>query len=632
MIITMREYEIMKKIRDNITPVSAELLCNSLDISQRTLRYEVSILNGAAKEQFILSGSQGYYISSEIDLTDLFGEIEIEDFEHGVNWMCIKILDKGDLSVSDLEERFLKSTSAVRNALKKIEEEMSRFDLHLEKKGNNLRVLGKESDQRRMIMHAFFFDNKTEGRVDENTERYFHAIVPDITQELIEETMAEQQLEIGDIYLRNIVLLIAVSVERIRQGHEMEDIETEADCLTEIERSFIDSVAEKIQKFANIAISMPERNFLAQSVLGLLCAENATEKAEYIAGYNQSTFRKILTEALQSTFSHYHITCDYSKIMDSFALHVFYLLARVQTNSFFKNDITGALQHTHPVVYEASIYLASKLENNFQIKIPKEEIGLLALYVGPLMEREWDERRIHVILVCPQYNGIREMLCRKLKLFFEAQLIIKKTVSSYEQIELDEEYDFIISVIERQKSLKNIVYVTPLMGANEFEKIEKKMAKILKKKGMEELERCFRSYLKKQHFFYNEPYRTGTEVLSFLAKKLTEEDAVPEGYLEDVIKREKLASTAFFNQVAVPHALEMKAKETNLLYYYSKEPIEWFGNSVHLVLLLASKGYDQEFSKLYGILFDVILEEEMCLKIQKCQTYEELMKFILDRV
>ena len=630
--ISARQYKIIQILRENVVPVSGELLCHRLGVSARTLRYEISSLNSLAGCRFIRSGSQGYYINAELDSSDIFDSIQIVDFENGINWMCIKILDKGELSVYDLEEYFSKSTSAILNALPGIEKLMRRFDLKLVKKGQRLRVEGRESDQRRLIMHSFFFNGGVDDSFEEDTDRYFHLLVPDVIHDLVDEVLEQQNIQIDDIYRRNVVLIIAVTLERIRQRHPIEMTPVFPEGSLETEKRFIDEVLEKAGKLAAIEISDDERRFLYQSVLALIRMDERRAGGSYIGGRGEEEFRKVLTEILNDTFAHFHIQCEYQGIIDSFVLHVFYLIVRYRTNSFFRNDITSSLRHSHPFVYEVSVYLASRLEEEFQIRVPHEEIGLLAIYLGPVMTQGQEDASSHVILVCPDYNGVREMIRQKLLLFFGAQINIVREVASYYQIGPEEEYDFVISVLGKQKTLKDVVYISPLMGQREFEKIEARLPAIAKRKEIEDIDQCFRRYLTKEHFFYGSSFETGLQVLEFLDEGLRRENIVPEDYLADVLRREKLSSTAFFNQVAVPHALEVKAKATCLVYYCSEKPIDWFGTPVHLVLLIANRGYDREFSRLFEILYEIIVNGELLYRIQKCRTYDQLMDFLLSLV
>lgn len=626
MYLSTRQFEIIKALRKSITPIPSELLCYMLDVSPRTLRYEISGINGLTKSRLVHSGSRGYYLDMHEDLDELFGSIEMEDFKNGINWILIKILDKGRISIADLEDRFLRSSSVIRGLLPEIEQQMNRFDLKLEQKSGVLTVRGKESDKRRLIMHSFFFNSGDDHVFQEDTDRFFHVIVPEVIHDIIDEVTEEKGMPLTDIYRRNVVLLFAVALERIHQGNPIEQSEAQTAQYLEGERKFVDAVIEKMNALTDLTFDEAERSYLARSVFGLVRPEDGDETA---LNLKRGGFRSAVEKLLAETFAHFDISYDFHSFLDGFTLHVFYLIVRYRTNSFFKNDITSTMRHSNPFVYEVSVYLASLIEEQFQIQIPNDEIGLLAVYIGTALERGGSEHCARAVLVCPEYNDVRQLLLRKLNHFFGSQLEIVAVVPSYIDIAAGLQYDFLISTISRQKTVKSVVNISALLGQRDFERIQEKIGELTRARKLAEIDYYLRKYLQKQHFFTNGTLKTGKEVLEFLTGRLLAEDMIPPNYLADVLKREKLASTAFFSRVAVPHALKVSAKQTQLVYYYSEQPIDWFGNRVNLVLLLANKGHDREFVKVYELLFEIIMNSELLYRIQRCKTYEELIEFIL---
>lgn len=80
MILTARQYSILKVINESSKSISSEVICQKLSISARTLRYEVSEINAKAKENIIRSNANGYFINVDVDLNNFFENIKFEDF------------------------------------------------------------------------------------------------------------------------------------------------------------------------------------------------------------------------------------------------------------------------------------------------------------------------------------------------------------------------------------------------------------------------------------------------------------------------------------------------------------------------------------------------------------------------
>jgi mannitol/fructose-specific phosphotransferase system IIA component (Ntr-type) len=277
--------------------------------------------------------------------------------------------------------------------------------------------------------------------------------------------------------------------------------------------------------------------------------------------------------------------------------------------------------------------MAYLIQIEFKIEIPDEEIGFLAIYFGSVIINSIDYSNTYdIICVCPKYNDLREQIEMQIVSMFNKRINIVKYVSSYSQISGNDKYDFIVSVISNSYTFKNIVYVSPVIGPWEYQKINAMIIECEKRRQKEEIKSLILKYFQPDLFFYNEPYLEDMEIMHFLHKKMKEKGIVEDDFLNYVLKREELASTAFFNKFAIPHAINANAKETKVAYYYSSKPINWFGSEVNLVLLMATKQYDQKFIRLYELIFEILMNKELYFKLLKCSSYEKMVDFISNQL
>lgn len=632
--ISSRQYSIIKFLRSKIIPVPGNVICDELDISTRTLRYDVSEINNVLGVKLILSGNSGYYIDSRIHYNDglaLIDEVEKEDFS---DQLAVILVDKGTASVYELEEMFYCSSSTINLMLPKIRKYLKRFNLNVRKKGYDYIIDGSEEDKRELLVHSFYFKDVDDYFNRDENSRFFNFSIMDIIS-CVNNSIEETQIYISDIYQRNLVMIIGVALQRVFEGNYTEKVSYEFHDKA-IEVRLIDEVLQKIsERDPDIQIPENEKKYLYNRALTLI------QNKDYISMYMEShhevkNFRNTVEKIFKETLEKYKIQYDISNIIEGFATHVFYLIIRAKNKMVHKNDITSSLRHTHPYAYEVAVYLASQLETSFGIKISNDEIGLLAIYVGPIIESDASlENRYlaKVVLVCPKYNGLDEQLKERLSIWFKTQIRIVGMVRSYIELsEFQEEYDFAISTLCKEITVRDVVYVSPLIGAREFEKIETKIASIQKTRNIMQMEEYFRRFFDPEYFFYRDDLENGEEVVKMITAKMEEDGIVSDRYYPDVLKRESLASTAFFNKFAIPHSLDVKSNVTKLAYYYSEKPINWFesGSKVNLVLLLCNKEYDQEFAKIYEFLFELLTNSEMFLAMRKCRTYDELIEFALN--
>ena len=131
-----------------------------------------------------------------------------------------------------------------------------------------------------------------------------------------------------------------------------------------------------------------------------------------------------------------------------------------------------------------------------------------------------------------------------------------------------------------------------------------------------------------QLFFCNHGLTNEGEILAFFDKQLQQMGVIDDQFMDSVRQREALSSTAFFNRFAVPHSLEKAALTTKVVYYYSDEPIRWYDSRVNLVLLILSSNDDEQSSKIYNLIFDILIDESCYKKMILCRSRKELMDFL----
>lgn len=623
--LTNRQHSLIYILRKQILPVKSEQLCQELNISQRTLRYDINDLNSIAKCKFIKSGSTGYYIDESLDVSEIFTDISLTDEEDFNHWIAIKLIDYTDMSIYHLAEDFAISTTTINNLLPQIKSLLKAFNIDLVKHGYDLSIKGSESDKRRFLMHFLYKNGSNDHFYIDFSEQYYDLLTPKFIHELVNRVIERMGVHIGDIYNRNVVLIFSVVLQRIHQGYSIEDINPSFEISPDsMETFFIDEVVKELQEETDVIFSDKELKYLYVSIISLI------KGGKYTDDYNSNdplVLKDMIQGFLKETMEHFELDGDYLSIIDNICNHIFYMIQRIKNNTFFNNDISNSIRHSNPYVYDVALYFALKIEKAFNISIPGSEIGLLALYIGSLIPSNTYSFKAKVVIVCPNYNHIQNLLERAINKAFPSQIEIVDIISGYPALGEKKDYDFIISVLDKHNTLENVVYISPLIGPKETEKIEAKLIQLLKFKESQSLKNCFKKYFSPEYFFYNEPLTDGNDILKMITDKMVKDNIIPKEYYDDVIKREKLISTAFFNRFAVPHSLEVKGQKIMIAYYYSSKPISWFGVNVNTILLLVTKEYDENFSKLYELLFEIMMNNDWSLRLQQCKTYEEMLEF-----
>lgn len=130
-----------------------------------------------------------------------------------------------------------------------------------------------------------------------------------------------------------------------------------------------------------------------------------------------------------------------------------------------------------------------------------------------------------------------------------------------------------------------------------------------------------------EHLFPRVSWRTREEALDGCAAPLLVSGHVTQAFVTDVYRRELMGSTVLEGGVAIPHGSPVYVRNPALVVATLEEPIEWGGEQVHMVCLLAfgSMG-KQTFSQLYRILSPGPLHERLRSAATKAEMKQALLE------
>ena len=257
------------------------------------------------------------------------------------------------------------------------------------------------------------------------------------------------------------------------------------------------------------------------------------------------------------------------------------------------------------------------------IEFDENEIGYLALHFGAAIERKKSQSGPkHCLVVCASGLGTARFIYYRLKSYFGNNLDVIGTTEYYKLDEINlNDVDFIVSSIPIPEHFrKPVIQVNAVLKEQDLKAIEKFILD-------ENDQMSALSYFKEDLTFLNQKLTSQLEVLDFFNKNLLEQRLVDETFLDAVFEREKVASTAFGNLVAVPHPITPKTTKTFVGVCTLKKPILWNETPVQIVLLLCVKKNSQEdLQEMYDLIGKLIENKTMVQNILKAKTYHEFIQ------
>lgn len=623
--LSQRQYLALRLLREYQKPIPGQQFSQLLNVSPRTLRYEVKAINQIAGQPIILSSKEGYSLSEEPAVLQQIQDCRVDDDQQLEKQLILSLLECKEASIYDLAQEYYVSESTIYGPIKRIMPKFHSFSLSLQRHGEWLSCQGKETDKRRMLSHFFFAEANSLATTLVNFDDYFSPFSLAELAQMIHQTLEELNVQIDDIYIKNIIICIAVCVQRMLNGYPSDRSEAEENklilsCSPRLTR-FVDSVCGQLENQLKLTFTEADKATILAFITGSFPEEN-----EQIL--QNESFRGQIRKLLDKTFRHFQLELDYSAVFDNFILHVHFLLLRCRHQNFFHNDFATSLRTSHPFIYDVAVYLAYQLEKTFDVIIPGDEIGLIAIYLGSIATYVPTYDLPRVICICPQYHELRKLMVQQLTEKLSCTLDIIKIVSSLSEITDQDHADFYLSTVRTEKNLNDLIQISPILSPIEIHRIEKKNLEFMKVQKRRRLRQNLLRFFDDQLFFCNHGLTNEGEILAFFDKQLQQMGVIDDQFMDSVRQREALSSTAFFNRFAVPHSLEKAALTTKVVYYYSDEPIRWYDSRVNLVLLILSSNDDEQSSKIYNLIFDILIDESCYKKMILCRSRKELMDFL----
>ena len=115
-----------------------------------------------------------------------------------------------------------------------------------------------------------------------------------------------------------------------------------------------------------------------------------------------------------------------------------------------------------------------------------------------------------------------------------------------------------------------------------------------------------------------------------MSKQLQDLGYVGDNFESEVIERDSISSTAF-GTFAIPHAMKMHEIRTGINIMIAKEPIDWDGKKVELVMMLCFNINERYlFNELFEPISMILVDPDNLSKVLKTKNADEFIDTLAD--
>lgn len=510
------------------------------------------------------------------------------------------------------------SESTVEADLRKVRALVEDAGLALRRTGSTVVLEGSERDFRRLLSRMFR-DESAQGFLPlETVQREFasdslRAFKTDLIREL-----TAGGFFVNEYGVDNVLLHVAIAVDRLaraprRAGGDEDPAADAADAA--LDEADADAHAHPAAADGSSPVPSADPTALAiRDVLGRLLRAHfdvpvpagdvaylallvrtrvvtpgneqslATVMREHVVESDLDVVRAIVRRVKQE----YLVDLEDEDFTVRFSLHLGNLVARAADRSFSRNPLARSIKTSYPMTYEIAVFIASEVQRRRGIAINDDEIAYIALHVGSHRERvARRDDRVACALVCPNYYDLHQIMRQRIEEALGADISVDAVVT---RTDVDADalgVQLVIDATGTRPPGDDVVVVQPLPTPDDIEAIRRAVARVRRHARRSSMKHDLLRFLDEPLFFRDLHAPDEEAMIRLLGGKMVEQGIIEPEYIEGAIERERLSSTAFTDTLAVPHSLAMTANRTAIAIVVNDEAMQWGGNRVHVVALVA---------------------------------------------
>ena len=304
--------------------------------------------------------------------------------------------------------------------------------------------------------------------------------------------------------------------------------------------------------------------------------------------------------------------------------HLVPLSVRIRFDMDMKNPMLRDVKEKFCLSYTMACNAVTVLNEHFKVSLSEDEVAYFAFAFALALERRKTEiKKKNVILVCSSGRGSAQLLQYKYKNSFKDYIdeIIACDVGSLYKMDFSR-YDYIFTTVPITVSVPlPILEVEYFLGDEDIVNVKKVLC--------EQKTSSVLSYYERDLFLPHLKFKTKTEVLRFMCQFVIEKKNLPQEFYESVLQRERMAKTAFGNQVAMPHAYKAMSSETFVCVGILDEPVEWGDQKIRAIFLVCIADKDHtsvELQHFYQLTASFLLSQKQIQELVKKQDYDAFIK------
>lgn len=615
-------FQLERILFDSKSPVTSTLIAELLEISTRTVKRKIWILDGILKENgaSVVSNKYGYTIEIENqEKFDVFWKKQIKiindlSISDEVSLKIIELLlTNSYITQDEISLKVFISRGTINKYIKEVKWILEKEKIILSNRPHyGYYLIADEIDVRNYMVKLFFKEDNRNDNFDSvllNSFPQFPAFYKEFIKILDEFGYPEHEVK-----RQNLIKYVIVILNRNLHHNFIETLESQIYISTK-SQSLAVKIKELIQSYYGLELNQNDLVYISY-LLG-----NYFNPKENNGIYDVNFFEKLLDVFFKEINDVYQQ--DFSNdetLRRGLMQHLINSYSRLYINAELGNFFVSLIKSQYIEAYNYAILCGNILCESYDIHVGEGDLAYIAMHFCAAMERMESGNKYKAIIVCESGIGMAEMFKARLK-----NQISSLEVDSVTSIKNLEETDLsdillIISSVPIPKTIsKPSIFVNPLLLDKDIEKIKEYLSDY---RNLNDYKKLF----SKELFFPQLYVKSKKELLDQVCDELIKKQVIHSENKKEILSREELSSTEINRYVAIPHCIIESGNKTTFTVITLKNPIEWGRGEARLVFIGVIARNSTLNKKIFPLLYKLTMDTQKVETLCKTVDYDEFIQ------
>ena len=409
---------------------------------------------------------------------------------------------------------------------------------------------------------------------------------------IIVEAENAWRIELADRSFKMVWIMTCLSLARHRKGGTFQQA-MEENIQNYNEYAFSESIYQRIEKRYQRRTSQDDVMFLALMLLTAKKMKNFTnlQGDDYARVYDRTLerFVRLIIDTIDSVLD-IDLSGD-ELLYQSLVLHMRSAIFRMKYSTATGDHISQYVKQEYKQTFLATWSTSSLFEEYYDVQVTEDELAGIALYIQAAIIRKKKGRPIRALLVSGSGMAASQLTSEMLK-YSIPEITEIETVSCHDfRLSHYPQADVIINTSGTEIRDDRAVTLEAPLGEPDIETVRQKVNQIFYFRKREEFhfDSLCHQLFEVDLFLIRPQVEHKDQLIAMMVEKLVKKGDVTANYLESVFDRERATTTSIGHGVAIPHGNMMEVNESRIVVAILDQPIDWHGDPVDVVFLLAVK-------------------------------------------